>query len=448
MTFEDPTICRKEIATMRISLAVLTMWVVSVVPATGGEDWPQWRGAQRDGVWREEGLTDRFDQPQIPIRWTVPIGSGYTGPTVADGRVYVMDRLTEPEQTERVLCFDWQTGESLWSHAYECVYVGIGYQAGPRASVTIDEGRAYSIGAMGHLFCFDAATGQVHWNRDLNTEYSIRMPKWGIASAPLIEDDLVILHIGGEDACLVAFDKVTGQERWKALSDDASYSAPIVVDQAGHRVLVCYTGDRIVGLDPASGELHWAFPHPWENWPIAISTPVVQDDLLLLSDAHKGSLLLRLLQDRVDIQKVWHRRREEVPNQEALHCLNSTPMIDGDSIYGADGRGILRCLDLATGEQIWQDETATPPTRFGTVHLVRQGDRTWLFNERGELIIGRLTPEGFEELSRAKLIETTTEQYRVRDGVTWSHPAFAYQHVFARNDRELLSADLSAASDQ
>lgn len=432
---------------MRISLAVLTMLVMLGVPATAGEDWPQWRGAQRDGVWREDGLTDRFDQPQIPIRWTVPIGSGYTGPTVADGRVYVMDRLTDPEQMERVLCFDWQTGEQLWSHAYECAYVGIGYQAGPRASVTIDEGRAYSIGAMGHLFCFDAATGQVHWNRDLNTEYSIRMPNWGIASAPLIEDDLVILHIGGENACLVAFDKISGEERWQALPDDASYSAPIVVDQAGQRVLVCYTGDRVVGLDPATGELHWQFPHPWENWPIAISTPVVQDDLLLLSDAHKGSLLLRLLQDRVDIEKVWHRRREEVPNQEALHCLNSTPMIDGAYIYGADSRGVLRCLDLATGEQIWQDETATPPTRFGTVHLVQQGDRTWLFNERGELVIGRLTPEGFEELSRAKLIETTTEQYRVRDGVTWSHPAFAYQHVFARNDRELLSADLSAASE-
>ncbi len=433
---------------MRIRLTLLTILMIGAVSATAGEDWPQWRGAQRDGVWREEGLTDRFDQPQIPIRWTVPIGSGYTGPTVADGRVYVMDRLTDPEQMERVLCFDWQTGERLWSHAYECVYVGIGYQAGPRASVTVDEGRAYSIGAMGHLFCFDAATGQVHWNRDLNAEYSIRMPNWGIASAPLIEDDLVILQIGGEDACLVAFDKVTGQQRWTALPDDASYSAPIVVDQAGHRVLICFTGGRIVGLDPATGELHWQFPHPWERWPIAISTPVVQDDLLLLSDAHKGSLLLRLLQDRPDIEKVWHRRREEVPNEEALHCLNSTPMIDGDYIYGADSRGILRCLDLATGEQIWQDETATPPTRFGTVHLVRQGDRTWLFNERGELIIGRLTPEGFQELSRAKLIETTTEQYRVRDGVTWSHPAFAYQHVFARNDRELLCADLSATSEQ
>ncbi len=433
---------------MRIRLTLLTILMIGAVSATAGEDWPQWRGAQRDGVWREEGLTDRFDQPQIPIRWTVPIGSGYTGPTVADGRVYVMDRLTDPEQMERVLCFDWQTGERLWSHAYECVYVGIGYQAGPRASVTVDEGRAYSIGAMGHLFCFDAATGQVHWNRDLNAEYSIRMPNWGIASAPLIEDDLVILQIGGEDACLVAFDKVTGEPRWTALPDDASYSAPIVVDQAGHRVLICFTGGRIVGLDPATGELHWQFPHPWERWPIAISTPVVQDDLLLLSDAHKGSLLLRLLQDRPDIEKVWHRRREEVPNEEALHCLNSTPMIDGDYIYGADSRGILRCLDLATGEQIWQDETATPPTRFGTVHLVRQGDRTWLFNERGELIIGRLTPEGFQELSRAKLIETTTEQYRVRDGVTWSHPAFAYQHVFARNDRELLCADLSATSEQ
>jgi outer membrane protein assembly factor BamB len=432
---------------MRFYVTFLLTLMLSTAHLAQANDWPQWRGAGRDGVWTEEGLIDRFDAPRIPIRWTVPIGSGYTGPTVAEGRVYVMDRLTDPTQVERVLCFDWQTGESLWSHTYDCLYVGIGYQAGPRASVTIDDGRAYSIGAMGHLFCFDAVSGEILWNRDLNHQYAIRMPKWGIASAPLIEDDLVILHIGGEDACLVAFDKVTGQERWRALPDDASYSAPIVVDQAGQRVLVCFTGDRIVGLAPATGEVYWSFPFPWERWPIAISTPVVEGDLLLLSDAHKGTLLLRLKQDQVDVEQVWHRRREEVPDGAALHCLNSTPMIDGAYIYGADGGGILRCLELSTGQQVWQDETATPPTRFGTIHLVRQGERTWLFNERGELIIARLTPEGFHEISRAKLIDTTTEQHRVRDGVTWSHPAFAYRHVFARNDRELLCADLSAESD-
>jgi outer membrane protein assembly factor BamB len=432
---------------MKLRTIIFAVLLCGAVQSARGDDWPQWRGAGRDGVWSEEGIIDRFETPQIELKWSVPIGSGYTGPTVAAGRVYVMDRATEPMQIERVLCFDWQTGESLWSHAYECIYANIGYQAGPRASVTIEDGRAVSIGAMGHLFCFDAATGEVLWNRDLNNEYAIRMPKWGIASAPLIEGDLVIVHIGGEDACLVAFEKTTGQQRWQALPDDASYSAPIVVDQAGQRVLVCYTGDRIVGLDPATGKLHWSFPFAWERWPIAISTPVIDRDRLLLSDAHKGSLLLRLKQDRLDVEQVWHRRRENVPDRAALHCLNSTPLIDGAYIYGADSRGVLRCLRLETGEQVWEDRTAVPEDQFATIHLVRQSDRTWLFNERGELIIARLTPQGFQELSRAKLIDTTADQNRQRrGGVTWSHPAFAYRHVFARNDRELVCADLSAES--
>ncbi|MCX7668964.1 MAG: dehydrogenase, partial [Anaerolineae bacterium] len=142
---------------------------------------------------------------------------------------------------------------------------------------------------------------------------------------------------------------------------------------------------------------------------------------------------------------LWHRKSKEVPDGKALHCLNSTPMIHDGHIYGADGRGVLRCQRLDTGEQVWEDKTAVPEDKFATVHLVRNGERTWMFNERGELIIAELTPKGFREISRAKLIEPTREQNPGRrGGVTWSHPAFAYRHVFARNDKELVCADLAA----
>ncbi len=409
------------------------------------EDWPQWRGPNRDGVWNESGLIERFDSERIPLKWRVPIGSGYTGPTVAAGRVYVSDRQTEPDQIERVLCFDRQTGKTLWTHKYACRYDGFGYRAGPRASVRIEDGRAYSLGAAGHLVCLDAASGEVHFRRDLRGEYKIRMPNWGIAAAPLTEGDLVVVQIGGEgDACVCAFDRRTGEERWTSLGDDASYAAPIVIDQAGQRVLVCYTGDRIVGLDPRDGRLLWEYPFPWEKWPIGIATPVLCDGKLLISDAHKGTLLLRLLEDTPGVERIWHRRRQEVEGGAALHCLNSTPYVRQGHVYGADGRGVLRCLRLDTGEQVWEDRTAVPEDRFATVHLVRQGDRTWLFNEKGELIIARLTPEGYNEISRAKLIEPTMRQLPRRGGVTWSHPAFAHRCVFARNDKELVCADLSA----
>lgn len=407
------------------------------------DEWPQWRGPNRDGVWSEAGLPDRFDTPEIVRRWSVPISSGYSGPTVAGGRVFVTDRVIEPRQIERVHCVHWETGEVVWSHAYDCVYRGVSYDAGPRASVLIDEGRGYSLGAMGHLFCLDAASGGVVWERELNSQYQIRMPTWGIAASPLIERDLLIVQIGGEDACLVAFDKWTGEERWRALSDDASYSAPIVIEQSGRRVLVCWTGNRIVGLEPSTGDLLWAFVFDWEKWPIGIATPVVRDDMLLISEAHKGTLLLRLLQSELDVEKIWHRRKEDFP-AAAMHCLISTPYIKGEYIYGADNSGVLRCLRLSTGDQLWEDRTAVPENRWATIHLIRNQDKTWLFNEQGELIIARLTPDGYDEISRAKLLDPTMDQLRRRNGVTWSHPAFAYGHVFARNDMELVCADLSA----
>ena len=207
------------------------------------DDWPQWRGPGRDGVWKESGLVEKFAAPQLKIRWRQPIGSGYSGPTVADGRVYVTDRMVEPQQTERVLCFDWKSGRPLWKHEYDCPYVEVGYTAGPRASVTIHDGLAYALGTMGHLFCFGAADGRIVWQHQLLEEYRVRMPIWGLASSPLVEGDLLIVQCGGERACLVAFDRRTGVERWRALEDPASYSAPIVIDQAGRRVLVCWTGD-------------------------------------------------------------------------------------------------------------------------------------------------------------------------------------------------------------
>jgi len=136
-----------------LAIIVVVLFHVQIFAA----DWPQWRGANRDGVWAEEGILEKFDAPQLPVRWRVKIAAGYSGPTVADNRVYVTDRLTAPAPIERVRCFDAMAGEEIWSYPYECEYEKVGYRAGPRASVTIDEGRAYSLGTMGHLFCFDTA---------------------------------------------------------------------------------------------------------------------------------------------------------------------------------------------------------------------------------------------------------------------------------------------------
>lgn len=426
-------------------VCLVLLWLLVCGKPLLADDWPQWRGPGRDGVWHETGVIEQFSGPRIKLRWEAPISSGYSGPTVADGRVYVTDRQTEPEEVERVLCFDWETGRELWTHAYECPYAKVGYQAGPRAAVSIADGRAFALGTVGHLHCFDAATGRVLWKKQPGADYDVRVPMWGIASAPLVDGELLIVQIGGADgACIVALDTKTGNEQWRALDDRASYSAPIIIPQAGRRVVVCWTGDNVAGLDPASGKTLWEYSFPPTKMVINVPTPVVDRDRLFVTAFYDGSLMLRLDQDEPRVEKIWRRQGASERATDALHAMISTPYFQGDYVYGVDSYGELRCLDARTGERVWEDLTAVPRDRWSNIHMVRNGRQIWMFNERGELIISRLSPEGFHEISRAKLIDPTTEQLSSRGGVCWSHPAYAYKHVFARNDRELVCASLVA----
>jgi len=299
---------------------------------------------------------------------------------------------------------------------------------------------------MGHFFCFEAATGKVLWKKDPVADFKIQMPIWGIAAAPLVEEDLVILQIGGKGACVVALDRKTGRRRWAALDDPVSYSAPIVIDQAGRRVLVCRTGTRLVGLDANSGRLYWAFEIGYGRWVIAIATPVLYKGRIFSSAVDKGSIMIRLLSHKPGAEKIWWRYGPSEKQTDSLQSLICTPHLADGYVYGVSLYGLLRCLDAQTGERIWADDTATNQTRWGSLHMVRNGRNIWMFNERGELIISRLSPQGFEKISRAKLIAPTRKQLNRRHGVTWSHPAFAYRHVFARNDEELVCASLAAES--
>jgi outer membrane protein assembly factor BamB len=417
---------------------------MALCAAGRGDDWPQWRGPERDGVWRETGIVEKFASSQLAPKWRVEIGAGYCGPTVAGGRVYVMDRITSPGSVERVHCFDEQTGAKVWMHQYDCPYGRIAYPAGPRASVSIVGGKGYALGSTGRLHVLDAASGKVLWQKDLDAEYRIQMPIWGISASPLIHEDLVILHIGGEGACVVALNKDTGAEAWRALDDRAQYSAPIVVQQAGQPVVICWTGDSVSGLAAASGKVLWRYPWKPRNMPIGVATPVVERDRVFFTSFYDGSLMLRLLSDKPEVEKVWQIVGLDEQNTDALHSIIATPVFASGHIYGTDSYGELRCLDAASGQRLWEDLTAVPKARWSTIHFVKNGERYFLFNERGELLIGKLSPRGFEEISRAKLLEPTLDQLRQRGGVCWSHPAFANKHIFARNDKELVCASLAA----
>jgi outer membrane protein assembly factor BamB len=410
------------------------------------EDWPDWRGPYRDGTWHESGIVTEFETNPIRIRWSAPVAAGYSGPTVSEQRVYLTDRLAFPENKERVLCFNALNGEEIWTFSYDCDYVGIGYPAGPRASVIIDGDRAYSLGAMGHLFCFKKASGRVVWSKDLNREYLIRMPTWGISSAPLIVEEKIILNIGGSgNACVVALDKMTGKELWRSLDDDVSYSAPILIEQAGKPVIIVWTAQHVVGMDPATGTVYWEEEFRQEQMTINIASPVYGNGYVFVSNFFDGSLLLKLEEENFKARRIWRRAGRDERHTDALHCCISTPLLKENYIYGVDSYGELRCLELMTGDRVWENLTAVKQARWANIHLVQNGDLTYLFNENGELIIARLSEKGFEELSRAKLIEPTKEQLnRGGEGVTWAHPAFANRHVFARSDQELVCADLSA----
>lgn len=427
-------------------IKIIAYWILTIIIVSTAlaDDWPQWRGPQADGVWRESGIIDTLPDSALTARWRVPIAAGYSSPTVAEGRVYVMDRLTKPEQTERIHCFDAKTGTSLWSYAYPRDYRDVGYTAGPRTSVVVHDGLAYALGTMGDLHVLDAATGKVIWQHDLNEEYQIRMPVWGIAVSPVIYGELVIVQIGGEGACLVAFDRQTGKERWRALDDQASYSTPIIVEQAGQQVLVVWTGENVVGLDPASGKTHWLQAFPPKQGTISIASPVLAGSRLFFTSFFDGSLMLELPPDRLAIAKTWYRVGTSEQKTDGLHSTISTPLIIDDHIYGFDSYGEFRCLDAATGERIWEDQTVMPRARWGTAHFTPHDDRIWIFNERGELLLTSLSPKGVTIHGRTQLIAPTRDQLNQRGGVTWSHPAFAQRHIFVRNDEELACFNLAA----
>lgn len=418
-----------------ISTFLLLNWLFAA-----GQDWPDWRGINRDAVWNDSNIIKNFEQKALIPEWRVDIGSGYSGPTVSQGKVYLTDRIESPAETEGVLCFDGKTGKKIWEYRYSAVYEGVGYPAGPRASVVINDGKVWSLGTMGQLVCLDAESGKLLWSKNLKDDYQIRMPIWGIAATPLIDGNKIVLQIGGsENACVVALDKNSGEEIWRNLNDGASYSAPVIFGKNGKRVLVVWTEDNLAGLNPETGDVYWKFP--WKlKMAMGIATPVLYNDYLFVSSFYNGSLLVHLGDDYTTAEKVWQIAGENERNTKALHCVINTPVIQDEYIYGVDSYGELRCLELRSGKRVWEDLSAVEKNRWANIHFVQNNGKVWMLNEHGELLITLLSPQGLTVFDRVKIIEPTTKQ--LPRGVTWAHPAFANGHIFARNDNKLISISL------
>jgi len=425
----------KSLRSLSALLLILFVSVVSCQENVSPKDWHQWRGPDRTGTWYNGPEIDVLSSELVQQLWEVKIGPGYNGPTVSDGRVYAMDYVNGSEQ---VHCFDAATGETLWTYSYPVSY-NVGYPLGPRASVLIYEGKAYSYGTMGHLYCYNAENGKILWHVNAMEQFQSRIPIWGLATSPIMVDDLLILQVGGiSGACLVAFQKDSGKEIWRALDDEASYSAPVLINQAGKQVLVCWTGESFSGLDPRTGQVYWSIPFQPGKMIMNIADPVYDPPYLFLSGFFDGSYLLKLDQETTDAELIYYRHGISEKITDALHCVMSTPLIKDGLIYGIDSYGEARCLDLITGDRIWEDLTLVPRVRWGNVHLITQGDKVWGFNELGELLYGKFTPTGYVDLGRTKVIDPVKISPHPRGGVCWSHPAFVGNRIFIRSDEQLI----------
>jgi outer membrane protein assembly factor BamB len=431
-----------------------------------GDDWPQWLGPKRDGIWRETGIVDKL--PATPTyRWRVPIGGGYASPAVVDGKVFVTDRVLAPDARnpanafarnvvagkEGVSCLDDKTGKVLWRHEYDCPYE-VSYAAGPRCTPVVDGGRVYTLGTMGDLLCLDTATGKVVWSVNFLRDRDARMSTWGFAAHPLIDGDRLICLVGGPKGLVVAFDKNTGREMWHALeSKEVGYCPPMIYQIGARRELVIWYPEGVAGLDPESGKTIWQQPWKLHSSSMSISTPRFQAGELFLTSFYNGSLALEFDKSGEHPSILWKGKSfenprlssEEPKNTENLHSIIGTPVIAGDTIYGVCSYGQFRALDLKTGTRLWETfaPTSGKPERWGNAFIIPHEDKFFLFSEKGDLILAQLSPQGYDELGRMRIIAPTNMM--AGRPVVWSHPAFANRSVYVRNDKELVCVSLAAS---
>lgn len=408
---------------MRITLTLLLLFPTLAC----AEDWSRWRGPDGQGVWHAPALS--FDAPQRA--WTQPIGGGYAGVTVVDDLVYTMDRDGDGE---RILCFDAETGEPRWAHRYAADYGDLTYDSGPRASVTVHDGRAYALGAVGHVHCLDAATGDVHWSIDTMNALGAQQPKWGFAASPLIVGEHVILHIGAQpNGCIVALDRITGKEAWRGGDDPAGYCTPKLIEHDGEPQLIVWNPDHVVGHDPRDGAVQWKIPYD-VRYGVSIADPLYHDGLVLVAGYWHGSKAIRLGVKARSATLAWE--------DDMLRGLMSAPLKRGEFVYLLDRTFGVTCVRIADGEKLWQDKkhTITPGGRNPQVSLV------WLtgqpdphaaagLNADGELLLLSFSPEGFDIRARVAVIDPT-----------WAHPAYAGNRVYARSNTQLVCVTLPAAT--
>ncbi len=414
----------------------LLVVVSGLAASTALADWPQFLGPNRDGVSLEAGPIAPWPKVGPPVVWRGErrVGAGFSGPVVVDvmfnglagQRLILFHRVDDNEVIES---FHANSGKSDWKYQYPTSYRDdFGFDEGPRATPTVAGNRVYTLGAEGTLTCLDLETGKKLWQRNVNEDYQVRKGFFGVGGSPLVEGNLLLVNVGGKGAGIVALDKQTGKEVWKATDQEASYASPVAATIDGVRQVIFFTREGFVSLDPATGTVRssqrW---RPRINASVNAASPLLLDGHVFLSTSYNtGALLLRVR--KADVEEVWK-------GDEALSCHYNTPIRlgdpHGDYLVGLHGRqefGVeLRCINWKTGKVQWKKE------KFGCASLVRVGHQVVALTEQGHLVLLAASPDGYKELARAAVL---TEPCR-------AHIALAGGRLYARDTKRLVCLEVT-----
>ena len=390
-------------------------------------DWAQWAGPSRDWKVPNAGLAEGWPEAGPEELWRRPLGEGYSGIAMVDGRLFTMTRR---DAQEVVVALDATTGDTLWEHAYDAPRVGrmdVSEGAGPHAAPLIAGGRVFTIGATGLMRALDLDTGELRWSQDLWGGLSGTFRPRGYSSSPMAHGDTVIALVGGTGRSVVAFRQDSGEIAWQGGDFDNGHASPIVIDVDGQEQVVAFMASEVAGIETSSGRTLWSVPHT-TSYELNISTPVWgPDNVLLVSSAYSGgSRAMRLSRD-VDgtvAEELWFTNRMRVHFGTIVRL--------GELAYGSSGDfgpAFLCALDVSTGEVLWQDRS------FSKASFVYAGDRLVVLDEDGTLALAALGPEGVEII----------DQTQIFDARAWTAPTLVGTRLYARNRREIVAFELGTS---
>ncbi|MBL8177264.1 MAG: PQQ-binding-like beta-propeller repeat protein [Bryobacterales bacterium] len=386
--------------------------VCAAVCSMQAQDWPQLRGPNRDGSYAGPG--------RVPVAqlWKKGIGQGFAAPSVAQGKLIVFHRDGNKELVE---AWNPANGAKIWSYGYATAYRDdFGFDEGPRAAPTIDNGKVYTFGAEGQLHCVNLADGKRIWSEDTHRRFRVRKGYFGAASAPIVENGKVLVNIGGPEAGIVAFDAQTGKPAYQITSDEAGYSSPVAAMVGGLRRVLFLTRAGLVDVDAAEGKARHQMP--WRSRSQAsvnAAMPVAAGDTVFLSASY-GTGAIALDVKGGSYTKLWS-------NDDSLSCHYATPVHVNGVLYGFHGRQEegqeFRAVELRTGKVLW----STGGLRAGTVTLA--GDTLLVLRENGELITAKADPKQFRPAGK----------YQLLDGVVRAYPAIADGRLILRNETHMTA---------